>query len=580
MHDLVIRGGTIVDGSGGVPFTGDVAVADGVIVAVGPVAERGRREIDADGAIVTPGFVDAHTHYDGQVMWDPMLTPSSWHGVTTAIVGNCGVGFAPARPEDQEWVSGLMQGVEDIPGDVISAGLEWQWESFPEYMDAIARRRLAVDVVTQIPHGVVRRYVMGERAAANEEPTDDELERMALLVRDAIKAGAAGFSTSRTLTHRGADGTLVPGTFASTRELLGITQHLRALAAGTVQVVMAGSVGEDLDAPVTELEWMTQVGKATGRPVVYALIQNNRAPDAWRQALELTERANGAGAQLRAQSAVRPIGSLVGLATLGDPVSSLSYINPLRYRPSFDEVSGLPHSDMVSALRDPARRQRILSEDCRYSLPEMAATIGPASFDKIFVMGAVPNYEPGASDSVLALAASQGREPEDLFYDLLLQDDGNELMFCPMLNFHGGTLDAIYEILSHDYGTVGLGDGGAHMQSLCDASYSTFLLSHWVRDRRGKRLSLQKAIQKLTSEPADLWGLRDRGRIAEGLKADVNIIDAQKLDVLRPEKVSDMPSGASRLVQRARGYLATINRGVVVVENDELTGACPGSLAR
>ena len=568
MHDLVIRGGTVVDGTGAAPAPGDVAIDGGRITAVGRVDDLGTEEIDATGKIVTPGFVDIHTHYDGQVTWDPLLTPSTWHGVTTVVMGNCGVGFAPAKPDEHEWLIGLMEGVEDIPGAALSEGMRWGWESFPEFLDFLDDQPLAIDIGTQVPHGAVRGYVMGERGARNEPATSDDIAAMARIVRDGIDAGALGVSTSRTIAHRAIDGEPVPGTFAAEDELFGLGRALGEVGSGVFELAPAGVMGEDLAAPAREMDWMCRLADATGRPVTFAMSQHDLAPDQWKDQLELALEAWDAGIPIRPQIAGRPTGLLLGLQTF----------HAFRRRPSYQAIAELPLDERVERMRDPEVRAAILGEQ-PVSDPRMAF-IG-MGLDRTFPIGDPPDYEPAPELSVAARAEREGRDPQELLYDLLLGDEGHELLLRPLLGYSNFDLEPIREMLLHPTTALGLGDGGAHVGAICDASIETTMLTHWVRDRsRGERLPLELVVRKMTSDTASLYGLGDRGVLAAGLRGDVNVIDFDALTLHRPEMVYDLPGGARRLVQRASGYDATIVAGTVVMRDGTDTGARPGTLVR
>jgi len=568
MHDLVIRGATIVDGTGAPAFAGDVAVDGGRITEIGHVDDEGRDVVDAGACIVTPGFVDVHTHYDGQVTWDPLLVPSSWHGVTTVVMGNCGVGFAPVRPERRNWLIGLMEGVEDIPGAALSAGITWGWETFPEFLDFLDAQPLAIDVGTQVPHGSVRGYVMGERGARNEPATSVDIAAMARIVREGIEAGALGVSTSRTIAHRAIDGEPVPGTFAAEDELFGLGRALAQAGAGVFELAPAGVMGEDLAAPEREVDWMRRLARETRRPITFAVSQHDMAPDQWRHVLDLALEAFDEGVPMRPQVAGRPLGLLLGLQTF----------HPLRDRPTYAAIEALPLDERVERMRDPKVRESILSE--RGVHDDRMAFIG-LGLDRMFALGEPPDYEPAPEVSVAARAEREGRDPWDLYYDLLLEHDGRQLLMRPLLGYSNFNHDAIREMLLHPTSALGLGDGGAHVGAICDASIETTMLTHWVRDRsRGKRLPLEWVVRKMTSETASLYGLGDRGVIAMGKKGDLNVIDLERLRLGRPEMVYDLPGGARRLLQRAEGYVATIVSGEVVMENGRETGARPGRLVR
>jgi N-acyl-D-aspartate/D-glutamate deacylase len=568
VHQLVVRGGTVVDGTGAARRTADVAIDDGVIVEVGRITTKGQREIDAAGALVTPGFVDIHTHYDGQVTWDPLLTPSCWHGVTTVVMGNCGVGFAPVQPDRHDWLIGLMEGVEDIPGSALSAGIHWEWESFPEYLDAIDKTPKAIDVGTQVPHGAVRGYVMGERGARNEPATADDIAEMAAIVRAGIQAGALGFSTSRTLAHRAIDGEPVPGTFAAEDELFGIGAVLGELGTGVFELAPAGVLGEDLAAPVKEMSWMRRLSAAIQRPVTFAMTQNNNDPEAYLTLLDLATEAAAAHAHVTPQAHGRTVSVLLGLQTF----------HPFNFTPEWGPLALLPFPERLARLRDPDTRARLIA--AAEAMPDHPIITGFMNPSRIFPLGDPPQYEPPPSASVAARAAAKDTSPWEELYNLLLQDDGRELLNAPVLNYSHGNLDAAHAMLVHPTSVFGLGDGGAHAGQTSDASTTTFMLSYWARDRDHDRMTVEEAVRKLTSATADLFGLGDRGRIRPGAKGDLNIIDFERLELRRPEMVADLPAGASRLVQRSVGYLATINSGHVTIDHGEDTGARPGVLLR
>jgi N-acyl-D-amino-acid deacylase len=570
MHDLVIKGGTVVDGTGAAGVTADLAITDGIVTEVGSVDGPARRTVDADGLLVTPGFVDIHTHYDGQVTWDPLLTPTCWQGVTTLVMGNCGVGFAPAAPDRHDWLIGLMEGVEDIPGAALSEGIEWTWETFPEYLDTLDSKPLVLDIGTQVPHGAVRGYVMGERGAANEPATPDDIEAMARIVSQGIESGALGFSTSRTLAHRAIDGEPVPGTFAAEDELFGIGSALGRLGTGVFELAPAGALGEDLDAPDKEVDWMVRLAAATGRPVSFGLTQNHIAPDDWRRMLAGCLDANQRGAHVHPQVHARTVSLLLGLQTF----------HPFNWIPSWGEVGLLDVDEQVAKLRDPERRARFLAEMEVASVDNeiLAGFMNPS---RMFALGNPPNYEPTPDDSLEARAARAGCSPWELCYDSLLELDGRQLLNSPVLNYADRNLDAAYEMLMHPSTVFGLGDGGAHAGQTCDASSTTFMLTHWVRDRpHGGRLPLELAVHKITAATADLYGLGDRGRLVPGKRADVNLIDFDNLQLGAPVIAHDLPAGGRRLVQRADGYVATIVEGHTTFENGEHTGELPGHLIR
>ena len=566
MHDLVIRGGTVVDGTGVPGRTADVAITDGTITEVGQVDGAASRELDADGLLVTPGFVDIHTHFDGQVTWDPLLTPTCWHGVTTVVMGNCGVGFAPARRDRHEWLIGLMEGVEDIPGAALSEGIRWDWETFPEYLDAVARAPKSLDVGTQIPHGAVRAYVMGERGARNEAATAEDIAAMALIVREALDAGALGFSTSRTIAHMAIDGEPVPGTFAAEDELFGIGAALAGAGAGVFELAPAGALGEDLAAPEREMAWMRKLGAAIGRPVVFALTQNDHDPESFRRMLELCSQAQAEGSLVIPQVAARPVNLLLGLQTF----------HPFAYCPSWAPLGFLPLDEKVAALKDPELRRRLL-EEADVIDPAMMQFLDP---ERVVAMGEKPDYEPALDDTVAARARARGVTPMEEYFDALLADDGRALVMRPLLNYTDFNLDAVREMLTHPATRWGLGDGGAHCGTTCDASTPTFMLTHWTRDRDGERMPLEWAVKAITSDTADLYGLGDRGVLAPGRVGDVNLIDMDALRLHRPEMVHDLPGDARRFIQRADGYRATVKAGQVTLVDGEDQGTRPGRLLR
>ncbi len=568
MHDLIIRGGTVVDGTGAAPRTADVAVDDGRITEVGILrGAQARRTVDADGLVVTPGFVDIHTHYDGQVSWDPLLTPSSWHGVTTVVMGNCGVGFAPVRRGQEEWLIQLMEGVEDIPGTALAEGIKWGWESFADYLDALDGMSRSLDVATQVPHGAVRAYVMGERGARNEPATPEDIAAMGEVVRAGMLAGALGFSTSRTVLHTAVDGEPVPGTFAAEDELFGIGRVLGELGTGIIELAPAGVMGEDLLAPEREVAWMRKLSAETGRPISFGLSQHNHAPEAWRDVLKLVEEAIADGADLRPQVSGRPLNLLIGWETF----------HPFATRPTYQKIADLPLAERIEHLRRDEVRAAILSEPSEDSA---ALKVIGTALDRIFPMGEPPNYEPDPNDSVAAIAARANRPDEEVLYDLMMAHDGRELLMFALLGFSHGNLDAVREMLVHPSTALGLSDGGAHCGVVCDASMPTFMLTHWARDRQTGRLPLELVVRKQSHDTARLYGLSDRGVIAPGLKADLNVLDLDALALQLPKMVYDLPGGARRLVQSATGYVATIVSGAVTLAAGVDTGARPGTLVR
>jgi len=557
MHDLVVRGGMVVDGTGGEPFSADVAVDRGVITGIGATDAGGRQEIDADGALVTPGFVDVHTHYDGQATWDSYLAPSSWHGVTTVVMGNCGVGFAPVRPAHRERLIQLMEGVEDIPGAALHEGLSWEWESFAEYLAALARRPRDVDVCTLVPHGAVRLFVMGERGAARELATRAEIAEMGRVVRDGVDAGAFGFSTSRTLNHRTSTGDRTPTFGAAGDELVGIARAMRGTGRGTFEVV---SDFDDLD---DEFESFARVAAESGTRTFISLNQNKRG--GYRKVLDRIADAARAGLPMQAQVAVRPIGVLLGVDTTLDPFMLSPAWRPYR---SADPAA------RVAALSNPDVRRRLVE-----AAAEPAHVFG--RYDRLYPLGDSPDYEPGPEASVAAIAEREGRHPIEVLCDLIATGDGTGLVYFPIFNYATGDLEAQRELITHRDTIIGLSDGGAHVGTICDGSFPTTLLAHWGRDRvRGPRLDLPWLVRAQTADTADAYGLADRGRVRVGLRADLNVIDFDNLGLRRPEVVRDLPAGGRRLIQRADGYVATVVAGQVTYRNGEATGALPGRLVR
>ncbi len=563
MHDLVIRNGTVVDGTGRARFAGDVGIDGDRLTAVGDVPARGRREIDARGLLVTPGWVDVHTHYDGQVTWDPLLAPSSWHGVTTLVMGNCGVGFAPVRPGEEDFLIELMEGVEDIPGTALHAGIEWRWQSFPQYLDALARMPRVLDVAAQVPHCALRAYVLGERAH-DVELRDTEIATMARLTVEALRAGAVGFSTSRTILHRSRHG-LVPGTRSTPEELLALGAALGAAGHGVFEMV------SDLQGQEPDLSWMCDFARQTGRVLTFALAQSPLQPMAWRETLARIDALAASGLRIAPQVPCRPTGMLFGLQ---------SSLHPFITHPTYrDELAQLPHAARVARLRDAAVRARLLAEEPSATNPIVRALI--SNWDQIFPLGDPPDYEPEPRTSVAATAATDGRRPEEVAYDWMLERDGRQFLFAPLANYVDGNFDALREMMLHPRTVLGLSDGGAHCGLICDASMPTFLLTHWVRDRRrGERIPLEQAVRLQTADTAALWGFMDRGTVESGKKADLNLIDLDALYLDAPEMVFDLPAGGRRLVQHAKGYRATIVSGQVTFEDGEPTGARPGRLVR
>ena len=563
MAELVIRNGLVVDGSGAPPAVADVAVDGGRITAVGPgLDERGRREVDAEGQVVAPGWVDVHTHYDGQATWDAELTPSSWHGVTTTVFGNCSVGFAPVRPGTQDFLINLMEGVEDIPGSVLAEGIDFRWESFAQYLDALAATSRVMDVGAQVPHAALRFYVMGDRGADHAEAaTADEIGEMGRLTAEAVAAGALGFTTSRTVKHRAKDGRFTPSLSAADAELLGIAEALGGAGRGVLQC--NSDFGDD-----HELALLRRMAEVSGRPLSFSLIQVDGAPDRWRDLLAGVAEANAAGAVLRVQVGSRPIGVLFGLeATL----------NPFMVHPTYQTVAGLPLAQRVAELRRPEVRDALLVERPEGGFAGFLAR----AMDRTFELTDPPDYEPPPSASITARAAAEGRTTWALLYDLLLADDGRALLYHPVENDSSGDLEPVAAMLRSPHAIAGLGDGGAHVGTICDASFPTTLLTHWVRDRtRGERFPLEFVVKRQTADTAAAMGFTDRGRLAPGLRADVNVIDLDNLTLHKPEMAHDLPAGGKRLVQRVDGYRHTFVAGVETYADGEWTGATPGRLVR
>ena len=574
MFDLKIINGTIVDGTGSPSYVGDIAIKDGVIVEIGSAVGGDAREtIDATGLIVSPGFVDIHTHYDGQATWDPVLDPSASHGVTTVVVGNCGVGFAPVRPGKEEWLVELMEGVEDIPGTALHEGIEWSWETFPQYLDALAAREYSMDLAAFLPHAPLRVYVMGDRGALDVEPTENEISEMASHVRASIEAGAIGVSTSRSLNHRTLDGELVPGTFANSTELVALAQAMVDAGGGLFEAVPTGETGEDYETILNEIALLAEVSKRTGAPVTFLMIQSMGAPDLWKEQLSAVAKANAEGAQLVPQVAGRPGGMLIGVATY----------HGLMRRPTFRRLeSELSYEALLSELQKPEVKAAILAEE---NLPEdpnrqyeSIADNMAYMFERLFVLGDPPDYEPTRDRSIAGIAEATGKDTWEVLYDSIA---GGALLLGAFTNYANGSQDHLAVMLENPDTVLGLSDGGAHVRFICDASLPTYMLTHWTRDRtRGDRLSLESIVRKQTALTAEVVGLTDRGTLEVGRKADVNVIDLDHLTLRPPHPADDLPAGGRRILQNASGYVATIVSGVVTRRDDSDTGARPGRLVR
>ena len=561
--DLVVRNGTLADGTGNALRKADVAINAGRIVEVGAVQGTGREEIDAAAHLVTPGFVDIHTHYDGQVAWSQQLAPSTQHGVTTVVLGNCGVGFAPCRPSERELLVKLMEGVEDIPEAVLTAGIPWEWETFPQYLDWLSERRFDADVATQVPHSPVRVYAMGRRGAEREPATPADLARMSEIVQEALLAGALGFSTSRTRNHRSKDGTLAPSITAGEDELTAIARGMRAIDKGVIETV------DDWADPEMAFAMWERVAEAAQRPLSLTNSQRGQHDASWGWRLQRLRELNDAGKPVRGQALCRPIGVLLGFDVSLNPFS-----NTATYR----RLQPLVLDERLQELRRPEVRDRLLAEFP--GEPTVEATSIVPSFDDLFPLGDPPNYAPSRDQSVAAIARRCGRPAVDVAYDILLEGDGRAMLYAPLTNFSGYTMDGIWTMLRHPNMILGLGDGGAHSGFICDASATTFLLTYWTRDREGEKLPLAEGVRKLCSETAAALGLSDRGIVAPGYKADLNIIDYDRLCLKSPETIADLPAGGRRLLQRANGYVATIVSGVVTYRDGVATDAFPGRLIR
>lgn len=565
MYDLIIRNGTIVDGSGAPRFTADIAISGDKIAAVGDITETARQEVDASGMIVTPGWVDVHTHYDGQATWDPILAPSSWHGVTTVVMGNCGVGFAPVRPEHHTYLIELMEGVEDIPGAALAEGINWEWESFPEYLDALEKQQRTIDVATQVPHGAVRAYVMGERCNTQDDlPTEEELQQMQALVREGIEAGALGFSSSRTWLHKDKHGVHVPGTFAGSDEMLALGLSMKGLQHGIFEMV-SDHLGDD-----DEWTWIQQFAAETGRPIT--LVATSAAAFEGNKMYNIAEAAREQGIEVRPQIAGRPTGVLHGLQ---------SNFHVFALTPTFaNDIADLTLAEMVQALADPATKAQILSEVDGERRMAITGSLNDLMW-QVFPLGETPNYEPDREQSIAGIAAAAQRDAFEVMYDLLLSNNGTELFYQPLGGYHTYNFDGFKTSMSHPNILFGLSDGGAHCGIIADAGMPSFILTHWARDRsKGEQFDLEFLVRKLSRDTAEAYGLTDRGLLQPGYLADINIIDFDALSLHRPQAIHDLPTGGKRLVQKVDGYRYIIKSGEPIFQDNQHTGALPGKLVR
>lgn len=564
MYDLIIKNGLIYDGIGSEPFAADIAISDEKIVKIGSLDKEAKNTIDATGKIVTPGFVDIHTHYDGQVTWDPYLRPSTYHGVTTVVMGNCGVGFSPCKPDQRGWLIGLMEGVEDIPGTALHEGIDWEWESFPEYLNALEKKPLAIDVGTQIPHGAVRAYVMGERGINHEEATQEEIDEMKQIVQEAVEAGAYGFSTSRTEKHNDVNGNLTPSITAHKTELVEIAKSLGEINKGVLQGI---SDFYDFD---SEFDIFKSMSSESGRPISITVEQQDARPDWWLKLLDGIEDAQSQGINMFGQVPPRATGILMGLTAT---------LNPFRFHPSYMEIADLDLEERVKIMKDPVFKEKLLNEN-PVSINSLVDEIVNA-YGKMFKLGEPANYEPDPEDSFESVGKSSEKSPQAIAYEVMLEKEGRALIYHPLFNYLPGDLSLVEKMLKHPFSIAGLGDAGAHCGAISDASFPTTLVQHWSRDRsRGDKIPLKTVIKMQTSETAGLLGINDRGIIKEGYKADINIIDYEGLTLHEPEIINDLPAGGRRLVQKASGYDYTIVSGEVAFIKGEATGALNGRLIR
>ncbi len=572
MHDLLIRGGRIVDGTGADAFTGDLAITEGRVSGVGRDLGAADRRVDADGLLVTPGWVDIHTHNDGQATWDGEMQPSLWHGVSTVVMGNCGVGFAPAAPDRHDWLIGLMEGVEDIPAKALAEGMSWGWESFPEYLDALDRLPRTMDVGALIAHGAVRAYVMGDRGAKNQEATPEDIADMATLVKGAIRDGALGFSTSRTMIHCSVDGEPVPGTYALENELLAFANAVKE-SGGLMEMVLSGVAGEVPDTLLGETRMMERIARQSGAQLLFLLLQNHVATREWREQLDICEQAQRDGVQLIPQVAARPPSVLFSFQ--GD--------NPFEYLPSFQPLKGLPFAQKIARLRDPELRRTLLSEKDPNTTGMSLIYNSPTVWDSTYPMGNPLSYTPNSDDSIAKRAGRENRDARELVYDLLLENDGRTFLMYTVVNYADGNSDAMAEMIRSPASVLGLSDAGAHVRQIIDAGIHTYMLTHWVRGfEKGHpyHLPLEFVVRKLTGDNAKLFGFTDRGTLTVGAKADVNLIDYDNLKVEQPGIVNDLPADMPRLMQKAQGYVATYVSGETIQENGKATGARPGRVVR